>query len=547
MKKRIRLKKSVKRNLIMIAALIVTISAILKIIPVFMEIKGDRDLTLEVFSDFEDPGAISTLTNETIAGDGKVDTGVIGDYTVTYRGFLQTFKRQVHVVDTTSPVIEISERDLMILKGDDYSIPEAVAADNYDQDLNEYITVSNDIDNQTAGVYSIVYSVSDHSGNDAQKTLNAYVLDDDFDYLKEIDNEAGADEAVLDAISEFLNRYYRSLKYLEAQDCSDLFAESAADEAYRINTVIKLICKYREMAFADLRLDECSYTIHVQDSYSLGSTRLKIVFTEDCDMDFHFLEDVPSGQHQVWNCFTLSKENGEYRLIDIEREEGLFLYFDSEHGSLGREKIDEMEQGYCQLMDKAIAADEAARDSTVSAGSYIPEDSNYVYDREAAAKYALNYALSRNGRYGDYESNCVNFVSQCIHAGGIPMDADGYYQWKYYSDVHNESAGMSGYSFSWTYIPSLIEYLENGEIVTIMDADLYSVQKGDIIAISMEDVYLGEVPHVLIVSDVVKDEQGNILDILICGNTNDQLSYPLSALLYPCRYLIRILGYQPGF
>lgn len=127
------------------------------------------------------------------------------------------------------------------------------------------------------------------------------------------------------------------------------------------------------------------------------------------------------------------------------------------------------------------------------------------------------------------------------------MDADGYYQWKYYSDEYDESNDAYGYSYSWTYIPSFVNYLENGEIVTFMDADLYSAQTGDVIAVSMEDVYLGDVPHVLIVSDVVKDEEGNILDILICGNTNDQLSYPLSALTYPYKYLISILGYQSGF
>ncbi len=547
MKKRSRLKKAVKRNLILIAALIAIISAIMKTVPVFMKIQGDREMSLEVFSDFEDPGAISTLTKEKIAGEGKVDTDAIGDYVVKYHGFLQTFQRKVHVVDTTAPVIEIAERDLMILKGDDYSIPEAVAVDNYDKDLSKNITISDDIDNQKAGTYSIVYSVSDQSGNRAQKTLNVYVLEDNFDYLKEVDNEAGADEAVLDVIREFLNRYYRSVKYLEAQDCSDLFVASAKDESYQINNVIDLICQYRKKASADLRLDECSYTIHVQDFYPSGSAQLKIVFTEDCDMSFHFLDDVSSGQHQVWNCFTLSKENGEYRLVDVEREEGLFLYFDSEYDGPGRSRIDALRQAYSDLMDEAIAADETARNATASAGSYIPEDSRYGYDREAAGEYALTYALRRNRNYGDYESNCANFVSQCIHAGGIPMDADGHYQWKYYSDEHSESNEASGYSFSWTYIPSLVEYLENGEIVTIMDASLYSAQKGDVIAISMEDVCLGETSHVLIVSDVVKDEDGNVLDILVCGNTNDQLSYPLSALLYPYRYLIRILGYQPGF
>ena len=50
------------------------------------------------------------------------------------------------------------------------------------------------------------------------------------------------------------------------------------------------------------------------------------------------------------------------------------------------------------------------------------------YDRKSAAGYAMKWALSRNTAYKDYEEwggDCTNFISQCVHAGGIPFDNNG--------------------------------------------------------------------------------------------------------------------------
>lgn len=47
----------------------------------------------------------------------------------------------------------------------------------------------------------------------------------------------------------------------------------------------------------------------------------------------------------------------------------------------------------------------------------------YAYSRTDAISYADQYALSRNSIYNHYSSDCTNFVSQCMRAGGFPMDA----------------------------------------------------------------------------------------------------------------------------
>lgn len=42
-----------------------------------------------------------------------------------------------------------------------------------------------------------------------------------------------------------------------------------------------------------------------------------------------------------------------------------------------------------------------------------------LYDRDAAVAYARQYALSFNSQYANYANSggdCMNFVSQCLHA-----------------------------------------------------------------------------------------------------------------------------------
>lgn len=45
------------------------------------------------------------------------------------------------------------------------------------------------------------------------------------------------------------------------------------------------------------------------------------------------------------------------------------------------------------------------------------------YNREAAVEYARKYVFERNSNYASLESNCTNFVSQSLVAGGKQMDS----------------------------------------------------------------------------------------------------------------------------
>lgn len=68
---------------------------------------------------------------------------------------------------------------------------------------------------------------------------------------------------------------------------------------------------------------------------------------------------------------------------------------------------------------------------------------SYYYDRRAAAQYAERWWNSYNPKYKQFKDDCTNFISQCLHEGGIPMTNFG---------NRNKGWWYSGHtwSYSWT-------------------------------------------------------------------------------------------------
>ena len=161
------------------------------------------------------------------------------------------------------------------------------------------------------------------------------------------------------------------------------------------------------------------------------------------------------------------------------------------------------------------------------------------YNRESAAKYAMKWALSRNSAYRDYEEwggDCTNFISQCVHAGGIPFDHNGnniLKQWYWYSDISRTP--------SWTGAEPFYKYIignNSKDTQNFEEVDYYDLEIGDIVQLVYED---NLAYHNMIISDIILD--GDFLvDYLICQHTYDLLNYPLSLKAGDKRY-IKIFGY----
>ena len=86
--------------------------------------------------------------------------------------------RTVNVVDQTAPTITIlGDNPVTIEAGSTYNDAGATATDNYNNDVTSSITVSSTVDSNTIGSYTVTYTVSDASGNQATAVRTVIVED----------------------------------------------------------------------------------------------------------------------------------------------------------------------------------------------------------------------------------------------------------------------------------------------------------------------------------------------------------------------------------
>ena len=123
------------------------------------------------------------------------------------------------------------------------------------------------------------------------------------------------------------------------------------------------------------------------------------------------------------------------------------------------------------------------------------------------------------------------------------MDSFGTAVWKWYGTTPNNTSGEYGRSASWSSVEPFHSYVENNQgfgLVAQADAPYYSGEEGDIL-------HLGPVgfwKHTVIISDVIKDDNGNTLDYLVNSNTADLRNYPAGAYAYTYQSLVHIFGWN---
>lgn len=137
---------------------------------------GSSPLSIEVGLPFNDPGASAydrqdgDLT-DAITVTGGVNTSLLGSYELIYTvadksGNYASVTRNVYVADTTKPVLTLlGNPSLTLTQGTTFTDPGASASDNYDGDISGQITVAGSVNTYEPGIYTLVYQVSDSSGN----------------------------------------------------------------------------------------------------------------------------------------------------------------------------------------------------------------------------------------------------------------------------------------------------------------------------------------------------------------------------------------------
>ena len=142
--------------------------------------------TIFINGSYEEKGARVSVdgldySQDIIIDSSDVDTSRVGVYHVSYTyasnmNQVKTLYRTINVVDTSAPKITLlGSRIYTMLVGDNYTEEGIIVSDDSNEDLLENVVINNNVDVNTPGVYDIVYTVSDGSGNSSSVTRTVVV------------------------------------------------------------------------------------------------------------------------------------------------------------------------------------------------------------------------------------------------------------------------------------------------------------------------------------------------------------------------------------
>ena len=360
----------------------------------------------------------------------------------------------------------------------------------------------------------------------------------------------GQQEAVL----ALLARYYDTLAGLELRDPVDLFSPQAAAQYLGNRAVWEYVAAIRRMQRTDLSLLSYKVELDCQEVEQNEDGSVSFRVTENSIQNFRATPDVDSEQRNVYHQFSLSPQgDGEDRwLVSVHTQldslyrtvMGQYAYRPSSPDS---RSVAQLELHYQETLEQLL---ETAREDVTQRfvqGEEQPSvTAGHSYDRGAAVAYARQWVGARSDSWPDYSrngGNCQNFVSQCLLAGGIPMDIYSPGIWKWYGSTPNNLPQMAGRSGSWSSVGDFLEYAQNNSgygLAAVADAPYYSGRPGDIIHLGSAERWR----HTVLITGVVEDGGGNTEDYLVCSNTADLRDFPVSAYAYTRQMLIRVVGWN---
>jgi len=347
-------------------------------------------------------------------------------------------------------------------------------------------------------------------------------------------------------LEEYATAYANTLRSMKRQDISHLYADTRG-KWYNINSAaLQVLTDIRSMRDIDLTLEyaQVEYTVK---SVEKSGKNVTVHLQESNVQKFRHLSQ-PSLAANLNHLFVLTEQDGSWLIKEHQQEEDFYLLtMEGWESAGGTDYIRRGEKARDIIV--ADAAENLADFSQFQQGKVLDlKVADTSYNRDAAVEYARQWWNGRNytGHYLAYDEfggNCQNFASQCIHAGGIKMDYTGVHdvQWKFYDENLNNKSTPRGRSYSWTGVDMFYSYAVNNYsdgLVTLTDIPYEYAQKGDIVHVGAYRQWR----HALLVSDVVKNADGSLKDIVVASNTADRWNYPLSAYIYTGARLIHILG-----
>ena len=330
-----------------------------------------------------------------------------------------------------------------------------------------------------------------------------------------------------------LNDWYTDIALFDEPQLDSLFADEK--DAAMHEASIRTLTAIRQQALTDLRMKDVDYVLTVtkaephEDADALPG-QIHVEADETTVMHFAATPDVDSKMYDVPHIFELvPAEDGQGWLIQHhEADDNPYFSLTYREGTTADARLP-------QLL-RAIERRQLQRQETVQ----VTLESDHVYDRQAAEAYMRQYDHQRSDAwyaYDDVGGNCMNFGSQVLLAGGIPMDTDGGYETGWYW------FGQHSATLPWVNVGWFLEYAaaerEHG-LAAVVNAPYFSGETGDIITMGVDE----PANHTTVILDVIRDENGLPIDYLLCSNTADLRNFPASAYYYTNRQLTKIIGWN---
>lgn len=374
-------------------------------------------------------------------------------------------------------------------------------------------------------------------------------------------NEKGAEEL----IKNYLTAYYQALGSLTETDLSAYFdtADTGGSTAAALdNGALTYLIAYRRLCPTPVSFTTASCALHFTADSAAADGTLTVSISLDEAIEYSHVKGRTSYWINAEQTFTLADTENGYKII-AHSADGTLDSLISAYKALGDESKEYTAEQQKEMVAEAAQSltDRAARNVAgyyedlaaynADTAKYAYTDALNAYNREKAVDYAQNWVSSsgvvRNSAvwavYDTYGGNCTNFVSQCLYAGGIPMDTVGDCIWKWYSDIPDTTADQEGRSPSWTAVNGLLNYSRDNSgygLNASVGGNFYSGKAGDLIVMGTGTDY----SHIVIITEVITDENGNVVDYLIASNTSDRKDYPLAAYGHNNMLLIHINGWN---
>lgn len=343
------------------------------------------------------------------------------------------------------------------------------------------------------------------------------------------DPEGLVTETQKQLMTRLLTDWYTDIALFDEPQLTALFSDE--EDAAMHQASIRTLNAIRARALIDLRMKDVDYVLTVTKAEPSTEEdavegQIHIEADESAVMHFAATPEVDSKLYDVPHIFELVPEGDGWLIKHHEADDNPYFSLTYQEGT--------EEDGRLQQLLRAIERRQLQRQETVQ----VTLTCDHPYDRAAAEQYMRQYDHQRSSAwhaYDDVGGNCMNFGSQVLLAGGIPMDEQGGSKWYWY--------GQNSLDLSWINVGRFYSYARENEgygLVADTEANYYTGEVGDILILGPD----GGHNHTTVISGIIRDEAGQTVDYLLCSNTTNYTDFPAGAYYYTSQRLIKIYGWN---